>query len=178
MKKELKRECASFFGGSQPDDVLLLYFVGYLLVTANNRLWFALPTTDLSAVEKTSISAESVRSEIKAAAARNIVLVLDAQIGVHQGCPPLEAWDHCLQVEDKCEAILTASAGPDFSFPARSAGAQLPANSSLTELIVNGFLELRKNKNQTTLAELSLYLGTLPNRSGFVTRSKGTVATR
>jgi hypothetical protein len=169
-EERIKAAIREFFGGSQPDDVLLLYFVGYLLVTGNNRLWFALPTTDLSAVEKTSISAESVLAEIKAAAARNIVLVLDAQIGVHQGCPPLEPWDHCLQVEDKCEAILTASAGPDFSFPARSAGAQLPANSSLTELIVNGFLELRKNKNQTTVAELSLYLGTLPNRSGFATR--------
>jgi outer membrane protein assembly factor BamB len=58
-EERIKAGMREFFGGSQPDDVLLLYFVGYLLVTGNNRLWFALPTTDLSAVEKTSISAET-----------------------------------------------------------------------------------------------------------------------
>jgi hypothetical protein len=149
-----------------------LYFVGYLLVAGNNRLWFALPTTDPSAVEKTSISAELVLAEIKAAAAHNIVLILDAQVGVHQGSLPLGPWDHYLQAEDKCEAILAASVGPDFSFPPRSAGAQLPANSSLTELIVNGFMELRKNEKQITVAELSLHLGTLAisGRSAFLTR--------
>src|ERR1700722_5678080 len=153
-EESIKAAIREFFGGSHPDDVLLLYFVGYLLVAGNNRLWFALPTTDPSAVEKTSIPAELVLAEIKAAAAHNIVLVLDAQIGAHQGSLPLGSWDHYLQVEDKCEAILAASAGPDFSFPAPSAGAQLPANASLTELIVNGFLELRKNENQITVAEL------------------------
>ena len=144
-----------FFGGSQPDDVLLLCFVGYLLVARNDRLWFALATTEPSAVEKTSISAELVRAEIKAAAAHNIVVVLDAQIGVHQDSAPLGAWDHHLQVEDKCEAILAASAGPDFSFLARPAVAQPLADSSLTELIVNGLLELRKNKNQIKLPSLN-----------------------
>src|ERR1700751_1919585 len=33
-----------FFGRSDSDDVLLLYFVGYLLAAGNYRLWFALPT--------------------------------------------------------------------------------------------------------------------------------------
>ena len=127
-EERAKAAIREFFGGSHPDDVLLLYFVGYLLVPGNNRLWFALSTTDPSAVEKTSISAEFVVAEIKAAAARNIVVVLDAQIGVHQDSLPLGAWHHYLQLEDKCEAMLAASAGPDFSFPARSAVAQLPAN--------------------------------------------------
>jgi hypothetical protein len=171
-EERIKVAIRAFFGGSRADDVLLLYFAGYLLVTGNNRLWFALPTTDPSAVEKTSISAELVLAEIKAAAARNIVVILDAQIGAHQASLPLGPWDDYLQVEDKCEAILAASAGPDFSFPARSVGAQPPANPSLAELIVNGFLELRKNENQITVAELSLYLGThaTSSRSAFVTR--------
>jgi glutamine cyclotransferase len=170
-EERIKAATREFFGRSRPDDVLLLYFVGYLLVAGNNRLWFALPTTDPSAVEKTSIPAELVLAEIKAAAAHNIVLVLDAQIGVHQGSLPLGPWAHYLQVEDKCEAILAASAGPDFSFSARSAGAQLPANSSLTELIVDGFLELRKNENQITVAEFSSYLSAraTSSRSAFVT---------
>jgi len=171
-EERAKAAIREFFGGSQPDDVLLFYFVGYLLVARNDRLWFALATTDPSAVEKTSISAELVLAEIKAAAARNIVVVLDAKIGVHQDSPPLGSWDHHLQVEDKCEAILTASAGPDFSFSAPPAVAQLTASSSLTELIVNGFLELRKNENQITVAELALHLGTrmTANRSAVVTR--------
>src|SRR3982074_261397 len=126
-EEKIKTAIREFFGESHPDDVLLLYFVGYLLVAGNNRLWFALPTTDPSAVEKTSISAELVLAEIKAAAAHNIVLILDAQIGVHQGSLPLGPWDHYLQADDKCEAILAASVGPDFSFPPRSADAQLPA---------------------------------------------------
>ncbi|MFZ0504119.1 MAG: TIR domain-containing protein [Chthoniobacterales bacterium] len=171
-EERIKAAIREFFGRSHPDDVLLLYFVGYLLVTGNNRLWFGLPTTDPSAVEKTSIPVELVLAEIKATAARNIVVVLDTQIGVHQASLPLGPWDHYLQVEDKCEAILAASAGPDFSFPARSAGAQLPANSSLTELIVNGLLELRENENRITVAELSLHLGTraTSGHSAFVTR--------
>jgi hypothetical protein len=171
-EERAKAAIREFFGRSHSDDVLVLYFVGYLLVAANDRLWFALATTDPSAVEKTSISAEFVLAQIKAATARNIVVVLDAQIGVHQDSLPLGPWDHYLQVEDKCEAILAASAGPDFSFPAPPAVARLPANSSLTELIVNGFLELRKNKNQITVAELALHLGTraTTNRSGVVTR--------
>ena len=170
-----KAAIREFFGNSHPDDLLLLYFVGYLLVTENNRLWCALPTTDPSAVEKTAISAELVLAEITAAAARNIVVVLDAQIGVHQGCLPrgylpLRPWDHYLQVEGKCEAILAASAGPDFSFPAQSAGPQLQTNSSLTALIVNGLLE-RGNEKQVTVAELALYLGTFATSSRpFVTR--------
>jgi glutamine cyclotransferase len=171
-EERVKAAIRGFFGGSHPDDVLLLYFIGYLLIAGNNRLWFALPNTDPSAVEKTSISAELVLAEIKAAAARNIVVALDAQIGVHQGSLPLGPWDHYLQVADKCEAILAASAGPDFSFPARSAGARLPSNSSFTELIVNGVLELRKNENQITVAGLSSHLSTrtTSSRSAFLTR--------
>ncbi|MBV8102395.1 MAG: TIR domain-containing protein [Verrucomicrobia bacterium] len=170
-EERAKAAIREFFGGSQPDDVLLLYFVGYLLVARDDRFWFALATTDPSAVEKTSISAELVLGEIKAAAAHNIVVVLDAQIGVHQESLPLGPWDHHLQVEDKCEAILAASAGPDFFLLAPPAVAQLPANSSLTELI-DGFLELRKNEHQITVAELALHLGTrmAANRSTVVTR--------
>jgi hypothetical protein len=171
-EEKAKAAIREFFGGSHPDDVLLLYFVGYLLVAGNNRLWFALPTTDPSTVEKTSISAEFLLAAIKAAAARNIVVVLDAQIGVHPDYLPLGPWAHSLQVEDKCEAILAASPGPDFSFPARPSVAELPANASLTELIVNGFLELRKNKKQITVAELASHLGTraTANRSAILTR--------
>jgi glutamine cyclotransferase len=171
-EERVKAAMRGFFGGTHPDDVLLLYFIGYLLVADNNRLWFALPKTDPSAVEKTSISADLVLAEIKAAAARNIVVVLDAQIGVHQGFLPLGPWDHHLQVADKREAILAASAGPDFSFPARSADARLPSNSSLTELIVNGLLELRKNENQITVAGLSSHLSTrtTASRSAFLSR--------
>jgi hypothetical protein len=105
-----------FFGRSRPDDVLLFYFVGYLLVARNDQLWFALATTDPSTVEQRSISAALVLAEIKAAAARNIVVVLDVQIGAHRDSQALGPWDRHLQVEDKCEAILAASAGPDFFF--------------------------------------------------------------
>jgi hypothetical protein len=109
-EERAKAAIQGFFGGSQPEDVLLLYFVGYLLVVRNDRLWFALATTDPSAVEQTSISAELVLAEIKAAAARNIVVVLDAQIGVHQDSLPLGPWEHDLQVEDKCQATRSSDA--------------------------------------------------------------------
>jgi hypothetical protein len=158
-----KAAIRQFFAESQPDDVLLFYFVGFLLISSSDQLWFALTATDPSSVETTSISSEFVLAEIKASAARNVVVVLDARIGVPQGCVSVSPWDHRLEAAGKSEAILAVSAGPDFSFPAQLPAPQL--DPSFTELIVNGLLELSKTKSQITIAELSLYLHTRPASS-------------
>ncbi|HXM01379.1 MAG TPA: TIR domain-containing protein [Chthoniobacterales bacterium] len=163
-----KSAISRLFDAREADDVLLLYFIGNIIFTENNQLWFALPTTDLSSIETTSISSEFVLAEIKASPACNIVLVLDTEIGVEPDSSGLETFDQQLQAEGKSLAILARWADPHSPFPNRSATAQ--AGYSLTEAIGLSLLELPGNWNEITVAGLSSHLRSRPGDSPLLTR--------
>jgi hypothetical protein len=165
-----KSAISRLFDMREADDVLLFYFVGNIIFTGNDQPWFALPTTDLSTIETTSISSEFVLTEINASPARNIVLVLDTQIGVEPDSFGIKTFDQQLQADDKSLAILATWADPHSSFPNRSVNAQV--GYSLTEAIELSLRELQENPNEITVAGLSSHLRTHPawSASPFLSR--------
>ena len=159
------------FAESQRDDLLLFYFVGNLVIDRDNQLWFAAVTTNPAELERTAISAAFVRAEMTIAAVGQIVTVLDARISGYEDNFSAFPWDQQMEVAGKSQALLAALAGPDFrKSPSRSG--RLVPDFSITKLINDAAVELPKNGNGFTVAELSLYLSTRidPNSSALITR--------
>ncbi len=155
-KETMEAALHRFFAESQVGDLLLFYFVGNLIVDRDSQLWFATLTTNPAELEKTAVSAEFVCAEMKAAAASQLVVVLDAGV-----CPFEDnsiPWDQQLEVAGKTQALLAALAGPDFSISGQRPARRLIPDFSITKLINAASVELLKNGNGFTVAELSLYL--------------------
>jgi len=163
-----KSAISRLFDAREADDVLLFYFIGNIIFTGNNQLWFALPTTDLSTIETTSISSALVLTEIKASPARNIVLVLDTHIGIEPDSSGIKTFDQQLQAEGKSLAILARWADPHSSFPNLPAHAQV--GYSLTDAIGLSLRELQDSRNEITVAGLSSHLRTRLGDSPLLTR--------
>jgi hypothetical protein len=157
-KETMEAALHRFFAESEIGDLLLFYFVGNLIVDRDSRLWFATLTTNPAELEKTAVSAEFVRAEMKAAAAGQFVVVLDARICAYEdnSIP----WDQQLEVAGMAQALLAALAGPDFCISGQRPGRRLIPDFSITKLINAASVELLKNGNGCTVAELSLYLST------------------
>jgi hypothetical protein len=156
-KETMEAALHRFFAESEIGDLLLFYFVGNLIVDRNSHLWFAALTTNPAELEKTAISAEFVRAEMKAAAAGQLVVVLDARICAYEDSIP---WDQQLEVAGKARALLAGLAGPDFCISGQRPGRQLISDFSITKLINAASVELLKNGIGFTVAELALYLST------------------
>jgi hypothetical protein len=157
-KETMEAALHRFFAESEIGDLLLFCFVGNLIVDRNSHLWFAALTTNPAELEKTAISAEFVRAEMKAAAAGQLVVVLDARICAYEdnSIP----WDQQLEVAGKARALLAGLAGPDFCISGQRPGRQLISDFSITKLINAASVELLKNGIGFTVAELALYLST------------------
>jgi hypothetical protein len=168
QKETMEAALHGFFAESQVDDLLLFYFVGNLIVDHDSQLWFGALTTNPAELEKTAVSAEFVCTEMKAAAAGQFVVVLDASI---RACEDSSIpWDQQLEVSGKAQALLAVLAGLDFS----TSGQRLIPAFSLTKLINAASVELLKNGNGFTVAELSSYLSTRidTDASTFIARTE------
>lgn len=164
-KETMEAALHRFFAESQVDDLLLFYFVGNLIVDRDSQLWFAALTTNPAEFEKTAVSAEFVRTEMKAAAVGQLVVVVDASICAFEdhSIP----WDQQLEVAGKAQALLAVLAGPDFSTSGQRPGRRLIPDFSITKLINAASVELLKSGNGFTVAELSLYLSTRIDSDAF-----------
>ena len=157
-KETIEAALHRFFAESQIGDLLLFYFVGNLIVDRDSHLWFAALTTNPAELERTAVSADFVRAEMKAAAAGQFVVVLDARICAYEdnSIP----WDQQLEVAGKARALLAGLAGPEFCILGQRPSPRLISDFSITRLINGATVELLKNGNGFTVAELSLYLST------------------
>jgi hypothetical protein len=172
-KETMEAALHRFFAESQVGDLLLFYFVGNLVVDRDSQFWFAALTTNPAQLEETAVSAEFVRAEMTAAAAGQFVVVLDARICAYEdnSIP----WDQQLEVAGKAQALLAALAGPDFCISEQRPSRRLLPDFSITRLINAASVELLKNGNGFTVAELSLYLSTSidSDASTFIARTDG-----
>lgn len=168
-KETMESALHRFFAESQSGDLLLFYFVGNLIVDRDSRLWFATLTTNPAELEETAVSAEFVRSEMKAAAAGQLVVVLDVRISASENNSI--PWYQQLEVPGKDQAILAALTGPALSTSGEGPALRPIPDFSITKLINTASVELRRNGHGFTVAELSLYLSTRADALTFIART-------
>lgn len=74
---QAQREIARFFNKRKGSDLLLLYFSGHGVLSANGRLYLALADTEHDLLSGTALSANFIRDEMQNSSARSQVLILD-----------------------------------------------------------------------------------------------------
>ena len=144
--REACEQIERFFIDRKRDDLLLLYFSCHGIKDDDGLLYFAAPDTRLiehsRPLRSTALSADFVRSVMRASASRRQVLMLDCCYSGAFAGAMLSKGDKSVGVRDQFEqgrgmVVMTASDALQYSFEGDSVAGQA-VNSIFTRVLVRG----------------------------------------